>query len=354
MKRLLAAALVMLGACGDPTSPVAVQHRPAPAATASVAQVTPSTSASTLSPAPSATANGEPFLAWLHDGEGSARFIAIAPFGDVVVVTRLETPRKKWMLRVHARDSGRVLEESEVCDAWTGEFAFAAPQRAILVCRNELREITFPGLSWRKAMTFEWPHDVAGTDGQRLALAHDGQQIQIFDLTTWTEIERFDVDRDVEQLRFSHDRRKLLIALDDGDVHIREIGKSTRPLLEGRSRATALALSPSDKEVFVHHDSFTALAYPLGKRRPTRRYKVGSWVSHAEYLPSGAIAGGGSDGLSLFAPDGKKRLLQYAKDHAPVVEDVAVSEDGTMICGADRDGRVACFATRRPAATHYP
>lgn len=127
-------------------------------------------------------------MAWLADTGAVNRAVAVAPGGWVVSLNQAQ-------IRVHAPDTGKVLEAADQCGGPADGLFFTEPQKALVVCARELREVRFPGLEWRRIT--ELPFDAGHVDaaGGLLAVSDGRNRVVVFETNAWTRIDESKIGR---------------------------------------------------------------------------------------------------------------------------------------------------------------
>jgi len=318
----------------------------APPATATTAQELPETAAPILAELPA----GSLRKAWTVKTQVWNRAVVIAPFGDVVSLGARE-------IQVHARDTGKVIESGQTCFSRSRHaFAFTSPGRAVLACTQRLEQIDFPGLTTSTVTEVGGRVTAAAASASWVASGLRGGEVRVLHADGGNEAERFSVPADVEDFAWSSDGVLLAMGLVDGRSYLRDRRATTlRELLHGNRRASGLAFSRDDAELFLHDTTFEARVVDPRKGQILRSYKVGPWVSTAESIGPGLFAAGGSDGLVLYGADDKEGKVIPWDDsgRSPSVEGLDVSDDGSLLCAGDRSGEITCYSTRPLTASDY-
>jgi hypothetical protein len=290
-------------------------------------------------------------LAWTSKTGDWIRGVVIAPWGDVVSCGADR-------LRVHARDTGQILDEIAV--PWVVEdgLGFTGETKAALVCEDGIYEVSFPGGSAVLAVKLEARSVAAAVEGNRVAAADETGAVRVFDSGSWKAVDSFKTSGVVTALALSPSGDRLAVGLDDGRILMRGLAaKKTKTFYSGGDdhRVECAAFSGDGGQLFADSGVFKASLWDLDSASVSHTYETGSWVVGAEFLSPDLVAACGSDGLVLYRGDGKPALaLTYGKDaFPPAVEGLDASPDGKLLCGGDRDGVVACFATEVVGVSGY-
>lgn len=289
-------------------------------------------------------------LAWSADTQSWNRIVAISPSGDVVSVG-------SGRLQVHARDTGQVLESTEVCYVKSRRgLAFVSRKRALLACTEGVAEVSFPGLSTRMVTQFESLPSASVASPHGVAFAMRGGAVQVLDADGFGVRDRFTAGSEVEEIAFSPDGRLLAVGLRDGRVLLRDLEKKeVRELVRGKRRATGLAFSRDGSLLFVNNERFGARVLQTSDGASVREHLAGPWISAASGLGRGWFAAAGSEGLVVYRDDAHEPSKVEGGEQGPTssCEGLAVSGDGSFVCAGDRQGRVVCYTTRDVAPTTY-
>jgi len=290
-------------------------------------------------------------LAWTSKTGDWIRGVVIAPWGDVVSYGADR-------LRVHARDTGQILDEIAV--PWVVEdgLGFTGETKAALVCEDGIYEVSFPGGAAVLAVKLAARSVAAAVEGKRVAAADETGAVRVFDSESWKAVDSFKVSGTVTSLALSPSGDRLAVGLDDGRILMRGLGaKKTKTFFSGGDdrRVQCVAFSGDGGLLFADSGVFQASLWDLDGASVSHTYETGSWVIGAELIKPDLVAACGSDGLVLYRDDGKPALtLTYVKDaFPPAVEGLDVSRDGKLLCAGDRDGVVACFATEVVGVSGY-
>lgn len=290
-------------------------------------------------------------LAWTTDVPAEIDGIAVAPSGDV-----LSYGGGKMDLR--ARDTGKILESGRLSWALDNAFGFLDDSRGVMICREEIIEVRFPGLLTRKVFTFQktqWK----GAVGRRRVAVTGGAEVQVIDTSRWVVIDRFQTDRTVDSLAFSPDEETLVFGIGShngtsgkhGRIWARDLATaSTRALLtDSQSQVLDLSVSPDGSEVFANIDFDFVQVIPLRPARPGRStvYPAKFGFDHGRYLGPGLVSIAGSDGLFLFSKKGAPLRLSTANSRA-----LGASADGALVCSGGSK-HLSCFTARPIPPSEY-
>jgi len=304
-------------------------------------------------PSGSKPAGPKPYrFAWVSPKHERNNAVAIAPWGDVLANNGSE-------LRIYARHNGSVLEKADGCGGLNGALEFVDAKIALLVCERSIRELRFPGMVSRSVVSIGDPFD----DGIRhaaicstaVATANRKNHVTVYSRGSWTKIFEADIDNDVESLALSPDGTLLAIGTEEGGLAIYDInrGRSVAATPAGKRRVTALSFSPDGTEVFGAIGQHGPAAVNTKTGKVLRQYAKGRWLSTTRYVTRQLVVGAGYDGLSLFPAGSGKTQVMPLPEEGSTMEGVNASADGSMICGGDRSGRVACFSNRPLKPTGY-
>ena len=288
--------------------------------------------------------------AWIAKTGDWNRGIAIAPWGDVVSLA-------SGTLRVHASDSGQILDEIKICRPVENGFGFIDEANAVLICEKEIQNITFPAGIPKKVMQLKAEAQAGALQGDLVAVADDKRTVTVYSVKKWKVVDSFTADGDVTGLALSHDGGKLAVGLASGVISMRDLGaKKTKKFWQGGSGSVdALAFSPDDSKLFADSGSFKASVWDVDQAAQLIEYKTGSWLVEARFLSPTLVAATGSDGFVLYESGGEPlKILNYTdKAVAPVAEGLGASADGKLACAGDRDGTIACFSTSELKPSAY-
>jgi hypothetical protein len=290
-------------------------------------------------------------LAWTADSDGWNQAIAVSAAGWVVSVGG-------GMVSVHASDDGRVLESARICHGVQDGFALVDQREGILVCSEEIVEVSFPGLSSKRAVALNFRAKVAGFGGDHVAVADREGRVEVYRMTDHVRVDAFEIGASVEGLAVSPDASVVAVGGDDDQLYVRRGKKTEKLSASDGSRPTALSFSPDGKRIFAHNASFEARIHDVSDGAVIGGHSTGSWLRASTWIDDRLIAATGSDGFVIYQVGNQKpRPLLYGPQH-PTAEGIGASPDGTIGCAGDRDGRIACHSARpmpnssyRPAAS---
>ncbi|MFH1435257.1 MAG: hypothetical protein ABIJ56_06040, partial [Pseudomonadota bacterium] len=253
--------------------------------------------------------------AWTAKTGDWNRGIAVAPWGDVVSLA-------SGVLRVHASDSGQILDEIKICYPVENGFGFIDETNAVLICEKEIQNISFPAGVPKKVMQLKAQARAAALQGDLVAVADDKRTVAVYSVKTWKVIDSFTADDDVTGLALSHDGSHLAVGLASGVISMRDLGaKKTKKFWEGGgSSVDALAFSPDDSKLFADSGSFKASVWDVDQAAQLIEYKTGSWLVEARFLSPTLVAATGSDGFVLYESAGEPlKTLNYTDKALPPV-----------------------------------
>jgi hypothetical protein len=289
-------------------------------------------------------------LAWLSETKNWNRIVAVAPSGDVIAVGGR-------IMTVHAGDSGKILEQAEVCyGSLTNGFAFVDGSKGFLVCEDEVREIDFPGVASRTAFKLPSEAEAAAVTGHLVAVGDKQGQVNVYSTATWKPVDQFKIKGEVETLAFTPDGSRLAAGGQEGHIEARDLAAKKSSILSstGSSRVSGLGFSPDGTEVFAYVKSFTAGVLDVQKATMIRSYEVSSWLTAVRYLSKTLVAATGAHGMALFSADSSTpHSLSNEIDKRASFEGLGASDDGSLVCAGDRDGRIACFTSRALSPSTY-
>jgi len=255
-------------------------------------------------------------------------------------------------VRVHAREDGRVLHRANACSPVSEDgVAFVAADRFVIVCDDEVRSFSWPKLGSKSLVTFKERVDRGAVGGGLVAVAEDGffvkdrkGRVVVHDAADGRVVDQFIPPAEVETLALSVDGGKLLVGTRQG-TQIRDLGAKRDAIWSDKHRASGAAFAPSGKTVFGDFASFEASNVDLVTQKPSKTWKVGSWLTASRWIDGMTIAATGSDGLSIFSATADT----IASPISDLGEGIALSKDGGTLCAGARSGRIACFARSKPA-----
>lgn len=230
--------------------------------------------------------------------------------------------------------------------AYTGE-------RLVIVCQHALLLREGATLTPRELPLAPAAVTATAVAGDWVALAHrDGVlRLQPLDGGTALEIPVPGPPIDVKSLALSPDGTRLAVAWVQGSIwwwDTRAPG-SPQDLVRHEAESDGVAFS-GDGRLFAEEGEpfFTnvwSFAGPTNAA-PTERFKLrnGAWIKRLLFTHDGQwLVRGGSDGLELAELAGPRRVVL---DQRGAVEDLALSEDGTVLSAVDRSGRLTVWAAR--------
>jgi|GEM_PF-5554837 len=277
--------------------------------------------------------------AWVSQTGDWNKGVAVAPSGDVVSLASAR-------LRVHARDTGQVLDSIPVGYVLKNAWAFVGSS-VVLVGEDQILEVALPGGAKRNLVKLDTRAKAGCVSSFGAAVASEKGSVQVFSAKDWKLFDAFEAGGPVEGLALGSDG-KTAVDLSDGTVLIRDpVTQKTATLFKREGTgSTAVALSSDGKRLFAPSGTFKACLWDLSKGTLLAEYRTGSWLTAARFLSANVVAAAGSDGLVLYEKPGEpSQNLAYSPGRfAPSVEGLAVSADGTVICSGDRDGIIACFS----------
>jgi hypothetical protein len=287
-------------------------------------------------------------LAWISETKNWNHGVAIAPFGDVISLGG-------HTMAVHAQDSGKILEQAEVCHGiLTNGFAFIDASKGIVVCEDEIREVVFPGLLSRTVVKLPSEAEATALAGHLVAVGDRQGQVTVYGTETWTPVDQFTIKGEVESLAMALDGSRVAAGGRAGHLELRDLTAKKSSVLAGvaTGRVSALGFSPDGKELFGEFKSFDAGAIDIEKRAVIRHYEISSWLTSVRYLSRTLVAATGAHGFALFPADSS--APQPLNDgNGGAFEGLGASADGSLVCGGDRSGRIACFASRALSPSTY-
>ncbi len=229
-----------------------------------------------------------------------------------------------------------------------GGLAFSG-QRLVVVCQGavKIRDAAAPARDLAIAAA---PVTAAALAGDRLALAHRDGVVRLYPLAGGAPVE-IPVPGppiDVKSLALTADGARLAVAWVQGSVWWWDTAAPAAPhdLVRHDRESDTLCFSRDGALLAEEGESFytTVWADLAGTPTVKARLRNGSWVKRLLFTPDGAwLVRGGSDGLELAELAGPRRVVL---DDRGAVEDVALSEDGTALAAADREGRLTVWAVR--------
>jgi hypothetical protein len=149
-------------------------------------------------------------LAWESETGNWNHAIAIAPWGDVVSLGM-------WKLSVHARDTGKILGSTELCGALrASSFAFTGERSAVLVCKSEIQEITFPSLAARTLLTLPWDAEDAAVGAGLVVVANERGPVLVYRIEGMKPIDSFDAGGAIKSVAMKPDGTAVAVGLDAG------------------------------------------------------------------------------------------------------------------------------------------
>ena len=285
--------------------------------------------------------------AWTANTQVWNRAVVVAPFGDVISLGARR-------IHVHARDTGKVLESGETCYARSRHaLAFQTHERAVLACAHQVVALSFPGLQSTILAELQGAVTAAAASAEFVAYSLRGGDIRVLDASTGKEVERVVASGDVEELAWSTDLSMMGIGLENGSVIVRDRRSGVqREILKGNRRASGIAFSSDDAELFVHNASFEARVIDPRSGVAKRTHRVGPWISTTASLGPGFFATAGSGGLILYKAGAEALAIPWDETGStPSCEGLGVSQDGSLLCAGDRKGQVVCFTTRPLSAS---
>ena len=288
-------------------------------------------------------APGSYSLAWEAETGNWNHAIAVAPWGDVVSLGM-------WQLAVHARDNGKVLSSTKLCGALrAGSFGFTNDRTAVLACKNELQQITFPTLAAHTLLTFPWDAEDAAVRAGLVAVANEKGPVLVYRIEGLKQLDSFDAGGPVKSVAIKPDGTAVAIGLDSGQIELRDLtSHQLRQVHKGSTDVTALEFSPNGKQLFAEVASFTGGVVDVEQGTLDRSYHLSSWIQAARFVSPKLVAATGAHGLALLDADGLiKSLLEET------AEGLAVSPDGTLVCSGDRDGKLSCFSSKKLAPSAW-
>jgi hypothetical protein len=348
---VLVAALALVSAgCGAAPAPVAAPPSAAPEGPTPevVALVEPTddapapTDAGTPAPADvdePAPPDGTFRELWSRAPAGGwAEASIFLPSGDLASVSRST-------LTIHARHDGTTLESAQICNVVGPRAITVLAGKLYLACGDRVVEVTVPGLQSSVKV-----RDVLGKrqglfreaafGGDAVVYTHNDGMTEVYSTTTWAKKWQAQLDKDTfaQHVAVSRDGRAITVTNDDAKKVQLFVDGKPAPLPNGMREV--LAFSPDGARVFGSTGSFQAgeLDRATGTVHPVM--ETGSWITAGVYFGDGMMAVAESSGLAVVRlADGEVQKLD-----AMTAETVAVNADGTMICGADRGDRLACYA----------
>jgi dipeptidyl aminopeptidase/acylaminoacyl peptidase len=194
------------------------------------------------------------------------------------------------------------------------------------------------------------PVTAAALAGDRLALAHRDGVVRIYPLAGGAPVE-IPVPGppiDVKSLALTADGARLAVAWVQGSIWWWDTAAPAAPhdLVRHDRESDTLCFSRDGTLLAEEGESFYTTVWSDLAGTPTAKARLrnGSWVKRLLFTQDGAwLVRGGSDGLELAEIAGPKRVVL---DDRGSVEDVALSEDGTTLAAADREGRLTVWAVR--------
>lgn len=276
--------------------------------------------------------------------------VVVAPWGDVVSMSA----RK---LRVMAQDTGQVLEVAATSFAIENALAFTSDSTCVVVCAGGVEEITFPGGATRVPVHFPQRAEAAAASPAAVAAATEEGHCRVYAAKDWALSDEFDAGGKVEGLALSKAGDKLAIGLQDGRIFLRdERTKKMATLREAdQTKVTPLAFSSDGTRLFTTSGIFKAALWDTAKGTEIAEYTTGSWLTSAVVLPPQLVAAAGADGLVFYTkPDDPARLLKFSgQSFETSATGLASTPDGKAFFVGNRDGDVACFASRPLKASAY-
>lgn len=287
--------------------------------------------------------------AWVEDTREWNRGVAVTPSGDVV---SLSSER----LRIHARDTGKVVEVRPAGRALPSALCISGTD-LLLVCEDGVKAISLPGGGEKTLVAFD-SRAAAGAvaPGWAAAADRDGT-VRVYSLADGGLAAKVQGEGPVEGVAVSPQGRCAWSREDGAVVLLDARDQKPRALWPGDGSGTkGIAFSPDGRRPCAAAGTFRALMWDCETGRVLAEYRTGSWVTAARFLPHGAIAAAGSDGLVLYEKSGEpaRKLAYSSAPFAPSCEGLDVSPDGGTLVAGDRDGLVACFTSSPVRPSDYP
>ena len=277
--------------------------------------------------------------AWVSQTGDWNKGVAVAPSGDVISLAA-------GRLRVHARDTGQVLDSIPIGYVLKNAWAFVG-NSVVLVGDDQIFQVTLPGGAKQDLVKLDARANVGCVSSFGAAVASEKGLVQVFSAKDWKLFDTFEAGGPVEGLALGSDG-KTAVSLSDGTMLVRNPAIQKTAVLFKRegSGSTAVALSSDGKRLFAPSGTFKTSLWDLSKWSLLAEYSTGSWLTAVRFMNGDVVAAAGSDGLVLYEkPGDPSQTLAYSSGRfAPSVEGLAVSPDGAVICSGDRDGIIACFA----------
>lgn len=285
-------------------------------------------------------------LLWTVKPDGWADATVITPSGDVASVSR-------GKLTVYARHDGSVLESGVQCSPIGPRGMTVMGGKIYLACTEEIRELTLPGMRYkivqRGILSGKNLFQEAAFGGDKVVYAHNDGTIVVYSTTTWQLIAQHQlpkstfaptiaVSADGAMFTYSHDDSKTVELFDASGQH------QPFPHLE-----EVVAFNMAGTHVFGSSGSFLSAEAALADGTMLDIAEVGSWLTAAIYFSDDhELAIADSDGIHVKnLESGALQMLGRM-----TAETLAVSPDGSLICGADRGDQLSCFGrgTIEPSA----
>lgn len=258
-------------------------------------------------------------------------------------------------LMVHEARFGETVAEREVCYTFPGALGFVDDRTLALVCEKGIDLFTLPGLSYGGVRALSGEARAAAFAPGFVAVAFASGAVQVLSTQTWAEVASVPVAEPIRSLALSPDGRRLAIGLDAGTVRVAGVGGDLAPrAFQMRAcggcspldePVTVLAFSPDSQLLFASAAPLSGLwrasdGTGLGSFRPVRGVRDARWLSGDE------IATVGQDGALVLRRDqGSVRSVSGGNDgDLSLAIGLGVSKDRRLLCTAEQEGRVTCFA----------
>lgn len=333
MLRAWSLALLALSACQNVPPPRAAPPPKATATAAPAQKTEPATAAAPAEP-------NKPFrLAWTLQTRPFNKGLALS---DSLVASL----GSRHLALVEMR-TGNIVKQRDVCFTFHGAFSFIGEKKAALVCEQTVQLLSVPDLELQGTRNLPGLARAAAFGAAHVAIAFEAGSVRLFSLDDGAVVAELPVGEGVvASLAVSADGRFVAAGLEAGEVLLldREANAVHRmPVKRGLSIDT-LSFDAEAKRLFTGAGP-TAAVWNVGTRKVAHRFRSVSSVLAASWIGRGAIASGGRDGLLLLdvSTDAAKSIAGGLDGEEPPVSVVA-STDGKVLCAAERDGNLACYA----------
>jgi hypothetical protein len=252
-------------------------------------------------------------------------------------------------LALVAMRSGQVVKQRDACVTFDDAFAFTSKNRGALVCERSVQVLSIPDLALKATFPLPGLARLAAFGKTHAAIAFEAGPVRVYEIADWSLRDEVDVGHEVRSLAVSTDGNVVGIGLDQGDVLLvdRVAGATHRMTVKMGLPVETLRFDETGARALVAAGPSVSL-WDLKTRSLSQRFRSVTNVFAGGWIDKSRIASAGRDGLLVLdiASDTAKSLSGGLDGNEPAVS-IAVSGDGKVLCAAERDGKLACYARGR-------